>query len=183
LARRAAELGADDAFALSAAASCFAFILGDLDTGAALNDLALALNPNLAFIWGTSGWLKVQLGDPETAIEHLARGMRLSPFDPYMFDLQAATAYAHYYAGRFIEALSSAEAATRAQPNYGPALKVLAASGAMAGRHEVAQRAIARLCELQPALRISNATEYLCPRRPEHLASWQEGLRKAGLPE
>lgn len=183
LAPRAIDLGADDAIALSAAAGSLAFILGDMDAGAELNERALALNPNQAFIWGTSGWIYVQLGEPEKAIEHLARAMRLSPFDPYMFDLQAGTAFAHFFAGRFNEAMAFAETATRSQPSYTPSLRVLAASNALAGRQEAAQRAMARLLERQPNARISNITETISFRRPEDLAVWTEGLRKAGMPE
>jgi hypothetical protein len=40
-----------------------------------------------------------------------------------------------------------------------------------------------RLCEIDPALRVSNLREWLPIRRPEDFAKWAEGLRKAGLPE
>jgi len=48
LARRAVELGKEDAVALSTGAFALAFVCGDLDDGAACIDRALALNPNLA---------------------------------------------------------------------------------------------------------------------------------------
>jgi hypothetical protein len=60
---------------------------------------------------------------------------------------------------------------------------VVAASGALAGRLEEAQKAMARLRQLEPALRISNLKEFFPFRRPEDLAKWAEGLRRAGLPE
>ena len=62
-----------------------AFVVGDLDDGAALIDRALVLNPNLAWAWFFSGWVKVWLGEPEVAIEREARAMRLSPHDPQHF--------------------------------------------------------------------------------------------------
>ena len=70
LARRAAELGRDDAVALYTAGIALVFVAGDLDDGAALIDRALVLNPNLAWAWLFSGWTKVWLGEPEAAIEH-----------------------------------------------------------------------------------------------------------------
>ena len=48
LARRAGELGRDDAVALCSAGIALAFVVGDLEDGAALIDRALVLNPNLA---------------------------------------------------------------------------------------------------------------------------------------
>jgi adenylate cyclase len=62
-------------------------------------------------------------------------------------------------------------------------LRYLAASAAMAGRQEQALKAMARLRELDPTLRISNLKDVTPLRRPEDLARYAEGLRKAGLPE
>jgi tetratricopeptide (TPR) repeat protein len=73
------DLGKDDAVALSAGGYALAHIAGDLDGGAAYIELALVLNPNLAGTWLNSGWVRIWLGEPDLAIEHLARAMRLSP--------------------------------------------------------------------------------------------------------
>ena len=128
LARRAGELGKDDAVALYAAGIALAFVVGDLDDGDALIDRALVLNPNLAAAWLFSGWVKVWLGEPEVAIEREARAMRLSPHDPQIFNMQAATAAAHFFAGRYAEALSWAEMSIREQPDYIPSTSVAAAA-------------------------------------------------------
>jgi tetratricopeptide (TPR) repeat protein len=72
LARRATELGRENADALSAAGLSLAYIAGEVDEGAALLDRALALNPNLAWAWYFSGWVKVYLGEPEVAIANTA---------------------------------------------------------------------------------------------------------------
>jgi adenylate cyclase len=65
LARRAAELGSDDALALCRAGYTLAYLVRDPDAGAALIDRALALNPNLALGWLLSGRVRINLGDPE----------------------------------------------------------------------------------------------------------------------
>src|SRR5262249_47869019 len=140
LARRAAELGEDDAVALCMAGLSLATVGGDLDDGAALIDRALLLNPNLAVAWSHSGWLKIYLGEPEVATEHLARAMRLSPHDPSIAYMQIGAACANFLAGRHAEALSWAEAGARGRPNFGPALRALAACSVMAGRPEQAQK-------------------------------------------
>jgi len=184
LARRAVELGRDDAAALATSGGAIVYVVGDLDDGAALIDQALALNPNLAAAWHYSGWARLYLGEPDLAIEHLARAMRLSPFDPLIEWMQAATAHAHFLAGRYDMASSSAETALLASPETVVALRIAAASNALAGRLEQAQIMMARLRQLAPALRVSNLMDTQGPyRRPEDVARYEEGLRKAGLPE
>src|SRR5450830_1160893 len=183
LARRTVELGKDDAVALARGGHAIGFLVGDLDSGVAFIDQALLLNPNLATAWYLSGWLRAYCGEPDVAIEHLARAMRLSPLDPTLYHMQAGTAFAHFLAGRFDAASSWAEKAFRDQPSYLPAAAVNAASHALAGRMEEARQAMERLRQIDPALRISNLKDWFPIRRPEHFARWTEGLRKAGLPE
>jgi tetratricopeptide (TPR) repeat protein len=183
LARRAAELGNDDAVALCTAGIGVAFVVGDAEDGADLIDRALALNPNLAWAWLFSGWTHVWHGEPEVTIEHVANAMRLSPHDPQIGMMHAATACAHLFAGRMAEALSWAEKAARLMPDYFIVAIVLAASSAIAGRPAEAEKAMARLRQIAPTLRISNILDWFPIRRPEDLARWTEGLRKAGLPE
>src|SRR5258707_13189922 len=65
LARRAVELGKEDAVALATGAVALAFGCGDIDDGAACIDRALALNPNLAAAWSVSGRVRPDLGDPQ----------------------------------------------------------------------------------------------------------------------
>ncbi len=183
LARRAAELGQDDALALSKAAHVLASVVGDVDSGVACIDQALLLNPNLATGWYVSGWIRIFLGEPEAAIKLLARAMRLSPFDPLIFKVHAAIAYAHFFAGRYDEASAWAEKAVRAGPNYLTAVRGAAASHALAGRLGEAQKLIAHMRKLAPALRISNLKDLIPFRRSEDFAKWADALRKAGLPE
>ncbi len=183
MARRAAALGTDDAVALCTAGIGLAFVVGDTDDGVALIDRALALNPDLAMAWLFSGWVNVWLGEPDLAIKHLAHAMRLSPHDPQIAMMQAATACAHFFADRIAEATSWAERSVRFQPNYFIASCVLAASSAIAGNLSEAEKAVARLRQIDPALRVSNLLDSFPIRRPEDFARWAEGLRKAGLPD
>ena len=188
LARRAAELGWDDAVALAWGGFALAYVVHDVEAGAALIDRALQLNPNLAEAWHFSGWVRIYLGEPEVAIEHLAYAMRLSPLDPLTFVAQMAIAFAHFFAGRYDDASSWAEKALatsppglRERPVYHPALLIAAASNSLAGRLEEARNAIARLRQLNPTPHISNLKNQIPLRRPEDLARYTEGLRKAGL--
>jgi hypothetical protein len=69
-------------------------------------------------------------------------------------------------------------------PDYQPGLRIAAASHAMAGRPEQAYKAVARLRLLNPTLRVSTLKDVLGPfRQAEDLLRYEEGLRRAGLPE
>jgi TolB-like protein len=178
LARRAIELGKDDADALAAGAFALAVVARDYDAGATYIDRALAINPNLATAWHFSSWIRLTLGDPELALEHEQRAMRLSPVDPLMGQMQAVIAVAHFCAGRFGEASSWAEKAVRDLPTWRLGLAIAAATNALAGRLEAAQTAASRLRQIDPTLRVNELYPF---RRPEDVARWAEGLRQAGL--
>jgi tetratricopeptide (TPR) repeat protein len=183
LAWQAVELGKDDAVALARGGHALALLVGDVDSGAAFIDRALALDPNLARAWYASGWVRVYRGEPEVAIEHQARAMRLSPLDPTLYHMQVGTALAHMLAGRFDEATLWVERAFREEPKYHPAAIVMAASNALAGRTQEARVAMERLRPIDPTLRISNLKDRHPLRRPDDLARFADGLRIAGLPE
>ncbi len=146
-------------------------------------DRGLAVNPNLAQAWNLSGWLRVWRGEPDLALDHIEHAMRLSPLDRSMFSMQAATAYAHFLAGRYDMASSCAEKAMRDNPTFLLAIGISAASDALAGRLEPAQTGMAWALKCSPNLRASNLRDLAPFRRAEDLAMFAKGLRKAGLPE
>jgi TolB-like protein/class 3 adenylate cyclase len=183
LARQAAQLGKYDAVALGTAGIAFAFMVGDLDQGKVLTDRALALNPNSAWAWLYSGWIRVWLGEPEAAIESVSRALRLNPTDPHSWSMYSALAHAHFFAGRDTDALSWAEMAVREKPDFLVPHYIVAASNALAGQLADAKRAMGRLRQLDPSLRMSDVQILFPLKRPEDLARWMEGLRLAGLPE
>jgi tetratricopeptide (TPR) repeat protein len=183
LARYALDYGHDDPAALSYSGWVLAYSVRDLDAGIGCIDRALVLNPNLAVAFA-SGWLRVWLGKPDMAIEQFTRAIRLNPLDPLIRGMRVGTAHAHFFARRYEEASSWAGMALRESPDFHAALRIGAASNALAGHVVEATKAVARLRQLDPALRVSNLRDALGPyRRPEDLARYEEGLRKAGLPE
>src|SRR6516165_1002890 len=183
LAQRAVELGRDDADVLCIGGLVIARIDQHLHAGAALINRALILNPNLVTAWFTSGFVRNYLGEPELAIEHFMRAMRLSPFDPLVHVMYAGIAAAHFLAGRYDEASSWAEKALLEQPNFLPGMRMVAASHALAGRLGDAQEAMGRMRQIDPALRITTLSDFYPFRGTEDCARYAEGLRKAGLPE
>lgn len=183
LARRAVELDKGDAVALTRSGHTLGYLAGDLRGGIALLDKALVLNPNLAAAWFLGAFLRLWHGEADAAIEHFAHVMRLSPLDPELYRMQAGMAAAHFFVGHFDTASSWAEKAVRDLPSLLLAAGILAASHALAGRMAEARRAMEHLRELDPTLRVSNLADWLPIQRAENLATLEEGLRRAGLPE
>ena len=110
--------------------------------------------------------------------------MRLSPLDPRVTSMRAGTAFAHFLLGRYAEAATWAAMALQDSPDHQPGLRIAAASNAMAGRPEQAHKAMGRLRQLNPALRVSTLNDVRGPyRRAEDVSRYEEGLRRAGLPE
>ncbi len=182
-ARRAVALGKDDAATLARGGHALAFVVGDLDAGVTFVDRALTLNPNVAVAWYLSGFVRIFIGEPDLALAHFAKAMRLSPLDPLTFAMQTGCAHACMFAGRFDEASQWAQQALREQPDFMTTNRIAAAATALAGRLHEARKAMAQLRRLDPALRISNLGDQIPLRRPQDLARYQDGLRKAGLPE
>jgi tetratricopeptide (TPR) repeat protein len=161
------ELGKDDAVVLSRAGHTLAYVVGDFEAGALFIERARVLNPNLSSAWYSSGWLNVWTGEPEMAIEHLERFIRISPLDPLLANVYNAIAFAHVFAGRYVEAIAYAEKALGDKPNSHEALRLAALSYALAGRAAQAQKAVARLLQIDPALRISNLKDLAPLQRAE----------------
>jgi TolB-like protein len=180
LARQAVDLGKDDAVALSMGGFALAQVVGEVEDGAAFIDQALILNPNLAAGWMVSAWVNLYLGKPEFAIERATHAIRLSPLGPFTVFAYIAIGAGHMFAGRYDEATSWAEKGLLQQPNSGGAARVAAASSALAGRLDQAHKAMARLREIDPTFRVSDLRQMFAYRRPEDIARFEEGLRKAG---
>jgi len=183
LARRAVELGHDDAVALATAGFALADLVGDIEDGDAFIERALELNPNLAWAWLYSGWVKATIGDADRATECIARAKRLSPHDPQDVSIQLAMAFAHFIAGRYGESLACAQAVVRVRPNLQLVNCLAAASAALADQPAEARKAIERLLRLNPSLRVADTLITRRIRRPDDIARWTNGLRQAGLPE
>lgn len=183
LARCALEVGWDDPVALGCAGYVLGFIGGELDAGTNLIDRALTLNPHWAPNWHFNGWLKLLLGEPQSAIECFAQIMRLSPSDPLLVHTKNGNAWAHFVSDRYDEALSWAERALQENPHHKPALRVAAATKARLGTRQEARAVVKRLGQIDPAFRIGDVGIVAPFRRSEDLEKFQNSLREAGLPD
>jgi tetratricopeptide (TPR) repeat protein len=184
LARRAVQLGPDNAVALATAGIALGFVVGDLDNGRDLVDRATAIDPNMAWAWLFSGWIRIWLGQPDLALDHFGRAIRLNPQDPYRSSMHAGMACGHFFNGRYEEALVWAERCVRGeQRSFANSISMVAASAALSGDLSRAREGLDKLTGMDPTMCIAKLQNYFPLRRPEDVAKFAEGLRKAGLPE
>jgi len=183
LAHKAVQLGKDDALSLSRAGHTLAFVVHELDAAKLFLDQALVVNPNFASAWFSSGCVRYWLGEPDAAIKHFAQFERMSPLDPLMPVARSTSAFALVSNGSYADALLEAEQALQMSPNLHVALRAFALANALSGKLERAQKAMARLRQIDPALCIRSLKELTPLRRPEDMSRYAEGLRTAGLPD
>src|SRR4051812_18619112 len=120
---------------------------------------ALALDPNSAWAWNRSGW--VHINEPETAIEHFERAIRLSPFDPLVFNAYVGIADAHFVAQRYEASLKWYERACLTNPKAVWINRTLAAAYVFAGKHELAQASVAKLVDAYPDMNVRRVRDAL----------------------
>jgi TolB-like protein len=173
-ARRALEACGDDPGILAECAHALAYFGEDIGAMMALVDRALALNPNYARGWHTSGVLRLWAGQPNLAIEHIQTAMRLSPRARVGASLITLSG-AHFFSRRFAEAIPKLLLLMQEDPSYSPSYRYLAACYAHMGQLDDAREAIARLRTISPVL--VPDLSYL--RNAEHRELFLSGLRLA----
>jgi tetratricopeptide (TPR) repeat protein len=99
-------------------------VVHEFEAGQLFIERALALNPNCAIAWQTTGWQKVYTGDPDTAIRCFGQFKRLSPLDSLVPLAMSGSAFAYFFAGRYDEAGSLAEQVLEESPNLHQALRI-----------------------------------------------------------
>jgi TolB-like protein/class 3 adenylate cyclase len=185
LARKAVDLAPDDSNVLCLAGYSLAQVVGALEEGIALINRAVSLNPNLARAWALSAVVNIYLGNPEIAIQHNERAMRLSPKDTILHLMMHTTARGYFYAGRLDEAIVWSTKAMRQSPHFHDQSWLnLIASYALTQRREEATAALAKYLAIHPQARIGNLWQLAGFRFPDkNVARLAEGLRLAGMPE
>lgn len=183
LAREVTRCGKDDAMALTLAGLVLAQATDEPEAGLALVERALLLSPNLTSALIASGWVHTILGETDIAISHLSRAALLSPLDPFLPTIRSASATAHFFSGRYQEAVSDASLALHEQSNLLPALRILAAANACLERTSQARSAIERAIELDPNLARSTLKQRLPAYPPDNYRRLEEALVLAGLPD
>jgi adenylate cyclase len=178
----AITLGPDDATALTYGGIAIGLVEHDRALAQDAFDAALALSPSAAwaYLWGAliMGWG----AEAERAIEWGERGIRLSPFDPWITAALHGIFLGHFLRGRYEEALTAVRGAIRSKPGFSVSHTMLAAVLVKLGRMDEAKAAAERALALQPNFSSSGQCAAI-GAVPELAAPLIEAMRAAGLPE
>jgi len=141
----------------------------------------VALSPNFAYAHGLLGAVHALGGRGDEAIEHIDRGVRLSPRDIFGEEYHLYYAFAHFQAGRYIDAGAAADRAIQQRPGH-PVLYIMAAASyGMAGEAGKAKAAAQTLISLAPDITVADIEKSFPYTLPGDRARVADGLRRAGL--
>ncbi|MGH6727990.1 MAG: adenylate/guanylate cyclase domain-containing protein [Pseudolabrys sp.] len=178
----AITLGPDDATALIFGGIAIGLVEHDRVLAQDAFDAALALSPSAAsaYLWGAliMGWG----AQAERAIEWGERGIRLSPFDPWISAALHGIFLGHFTRGRYEEATIAVRRAIRSKPGFSISHVMLATALAKLGRMDEAKAAAARALALQPNY-TSGGQCAAIGAVPEVAAPFTEAARAVGIPD
>ncbi|MCA1405352.1 hypothetical protein I6F26_13320 [Ensifer sp. IC3342] len=180
---RASGLIEDDPTALTACGAAVS-LSGDQQRAAALIESALAIDPNNAWAWTRYAWVGIYQDQAAEAQERFERAMRLSPLDPFGFNMRMGLGAAYALAGRFSEAVAIARDVVTRHTNVTWAYRQLAAWAAMNDDMKTAHWAAERFLAIQPDYTIA---KYIALPSLHDVSRFREtmaaGMKKAGMPE
>lgn len=136
---------AERAVALDARSAQAHWILGyvhlfahkDLSAALKMGERAVTLDPNNANAHGLLGMSSIYLGDTRTAIRHAERALLLDPENPARY--RTVLSLAHYFAGRYDQALATLEQTLDQNPDRLLPLLYLAATLSQMGKQDDAR--------------------------------------------
>ena len=153
------------------------------DSNAAIMNFghAVDLAPNFAYAHALLGVANAYAGNPDLAVVHVDKALRLSPRDTFIDKFHLYHALAHFQAGRYLDAARAAERAIQLKPEHANTHMVAAASYALAGKQDQAEAALAAFKSLVPNTDAKNVERAIAFENPDDRARIANGLRQAGL--
>jgi adenylate cyclase len=171
----------DDPTALTALASAMMQLGGDVAQAAAFADQALALDPNHAWAWMRRGFGQVYLGNPEEGLVAFEQAARLSPLDPFAFNVHLGMGLAHFAAGRPQVAIRFARQALAERPGLIWPHRDLAAYLAQHGDLAAARDSLLKFTAEHSGVTLTSVGDGLRFMYPSLLSRYLRGLQLAGL--
>jgi TolB-like protein/class 3 adenylate cyclase/Tfp pilus assembly protein PilF len=153
----------------------------DYDLAVATAEKGIALAPNQAENLAMASLVLNKSGKPERALELIKSAMRHCPIYPAWYLSVLAKVYRSL--GRNKSAAGIFEMSLARNPNDITDWVGLAATLGELGRAEDAKRAVTEILRLHPDFSIKNYVRRLSYRDPAELTRYEDGLRKAGLPD
>jgi TolB-like protein len=155
--------------------------MGEHDQAIAMSEKAVALAPSYADVLALSATVENKSGRPERSLELIRKAMRLCPVYPDWYYLVLGAAYR--LTGQADSAISALEAAIKRGANFLALHVNLASTLGELGREEDAKKSVSEILRLDPSFSIKKYMAGLSYRDPAVTARFEDGLRKAGLPE
>ena len=180
-AQLASRLGAQDALALARSAQVLAYVGHEYEQAETMIEQAVALNSNLAAVWYCRGWVSINCGEPERALQSFEHMVRLSPLDPLRQRVWYGMACAYHGLGRYQEGCSSAKA-IQGRPEVF-SLGAFIINAVPAGRSAEAREAVDQILKIRPNFRTSDVVETFPTRDADWANRMVVAFREAGLPE
>ena len=171
----------DDPTALTALASAMMQLGGDVRQAANFADRALSLDPNHAWAWMRRGFGLVYTGRPEEALPAFEQSARLSPLDPFGFNVHLGMGLANFAAGRPEKGIELARQALAERPGLTWPYRDLATYYAAAGQLDLARDALEKFVYLRPSMTAASIRDGLRFMEPGLLDRYVGGLEAAGL--
>jgi tetratricopeptide (TPR) repeat protein len=159
------------------------FLYHKLDEAEALQERAMALNPNLPLALVFSGLAQSYRGAHEAALARIARYRELSPLDPHAFLFEMALLVPLYMTVQFARVAETGRRVLLLNPGFTSTHKILLAALGQLDRRDEAREVLARLLALEPDFSVATALARTPLQRPEDLTLYAEGLRRAGVRE
>ena len=171
----------DDPTALTALASAMMQLGGHVQQAANFAERALQLDPNHAWAWMRRGFGLVYTGRPEEGLAAFEQSARLSPLDPFAFNVHLGMGLANFAAGRPEKGIELARQALAERPGLTWPYRDLATYYAAAGNFELARDALERFVYLRPTMTAASIRDGLRFMEPNLLDRYVGGLELAGL--
>ncbi len=178
--KRALELDPTCADAYSFLSLCY-LSKGEYDQAIAMSERSVALAPNNANLLALTAIVQNKSGRPERSLELIKKAMRLCPVYPGWF--LSALGMAYRLTGQTDSAIGAFEAAIKRSADFLALHVGLASTLGELGQQEEAKKPVSEILRLSPDFSIKTYMEGLSYRDPAELARFEDGLRKAGLPE
>jgi adenylate cyclase len=181
LIERAARHVGDDATGLTALGTAIMLLEGNSRRALSFINRAIAVDPNHAWAWMRRGFGLIYVDEPEHALAAFERAERLSPLDPFIFNIHIGVGLAHFTAGRYKEAVRYPEMVLDERPGLTWPYRDLAVYRAYAGDLEGARDALEKFVYLRPPMSLATIASNLRFMHKELLDRYIEGLRMAGM--
>ncbi|MBX3506894.1 MAG: adenylate/guanylate cyclase domain-containing protein, partial [Parvibaculum sp.] len=188
IAQKALALDPLDSDVVAIAGGMLAFPGGDIESGAALVEKAITLNPNNAEAFRSGANMYGFMGEVDKAVEYQERADRFNPVDAG-WSGNVACVIAYFGAGMHEKVIDWTARILGELPNAAAVLRYRAASLALVGRVDEARQVVQRILNLTPSYTIGEVRRHHefdmnNPfKRPGVTESLYRGLRLAGLPE